>query len=300
MRIGVVGLGRMGLPIARRLASHHEVRGFDIDPARSVAARAAGIEAAEGIRAAVAEAELVVTVLPGPEELRAALDGGGLFAHLPPGAVWIDVTSCDPDTGAELHAAAAAHGVVSIAAPMLGGPEAAEHGGLGFLIAGSDAARRRARPLLAELGPPERMQIVDDAPTHAYLVKLLGNLLWFGQVVAVTEALLVAQRSGIDPEATARLLAAGPGSSAFLTQDAPKLFRGDLMESFGLDRVVEELRHVQALADSGGSPFALSRVVTSVHEGALDRYGARPGELLASLLLQEDAGVRLSEREEPA
>ena len=294
--MAVIGLGRMGGPIARRLAQRHAVTGWDLDP--EAASSIEGVRAASSASDALSDAGALVTVLPGPSELRQALDEA--WSQMPAGSLWVDLTSCDPTTGAELHDRAAGLGIVSVAAPMLGGPDDARRGDLGFVVGGTDAARTAAEPVLSALGHGE-LRIAGDEPRHAYLVKLLGNLLWFGQVVAVTEALLLAQRGGLDPSRAADVLAAGPGASAFLTDHRAALLSGDLMESFGLDRVVEELDHLQRLADEAGTPFALSRVVTSLHRDALSEYGPRPGELLASALLQERAGTTLSApRRDPA
>jgi 3-hydroxyisobutyrate dehydrogenase-like beta-hydroxyacid dehydrogenase len=285
MRIAVIGLGRMGLPIARRLADGHEVRGHDLDPARADAAEASGVRALPALADAVSRSQAVVTALPGPVELRAVVGDGSLFDALAPGAVWVDVTSCDPDTGTELHAVAAARRIASVAAPMIGGPAEARTGALRFLVGGTEQAVGAARPVLDAVAAPDGLQVVDAEPGHAYLLKLLGNLLWFGQVVAVTEALLLGRRHGLDPERTAHLLATGPGAS--------NLFRGDVMATFGLDRVVEELAHLRELADRVGLPFELSRTVARIHDDALDRFGPRSGELLAALSLQEQAGASL-------
>jgi len=296
MRIAVIGLGRMGSPIARRLSRQHDVRGWDVaEPAAPVAP----VRLAEGPISAVDGVDALVTVLPGPRELGQALGDGTAFSCLAAGALWVDLTSADSDTGARLHALAAASGVASVAAPMTGGPSDAERGSLGFLVGGAPVARDAASPLLAELGDPGRVQVVGDDPAAAYLTKLLGNLLWFGQVVAVTEVLALAQGSGLAAEATARILADGPGASTFLQRDAEHLLRGDPMATFGIDRVVEELHAVEAVAERLSSPFELSGLVTRIHEAALERYGPRPGELLASLLLQERAGIRLSPPDRP-
>lgn len=281
----------MGLPIARRLSHRHEVLGWDVAVSGE---RGATVRLANDQDAAVGGAEALVTVLPGPGELHDVIGDGSAFGVLAPGALWIDVTSADPDTGARLHALAADRGVSSVAAPMLGGPDDAGRGSLGFLVGGAPAVLDAVAPLLEELGDPERLTVVGDDPAAAYLVKLLGNLLWFGQVAAVTEALLLAQRFGLDPEATAKVLAGGPGSSTFLTRDAHHLFRGDTMAVFGIHQVVDELCGLAALADRLSSPFELSEAVSRIHRAALDRYGPEPGELLASLLLQERADARLT------
>ncbi|MBI5160733.1 MAG: NAD(P)-dependent oxidoreductase [Micrococcales bacterium] len=288
MRIVVVGLGRMGRPIAQRLAGAFEVVGSDAAPSRAADARRRGVRVHPG--PGLPSGDVLLTVLPGPIELAAAV--GDLDLRRRAG-LWIDLTSCDPSTGTELHAGA---GIPSVAAPMLGGPDDATRGTLGFHVGGAAEAVASAQEVLAVLGPRERVRIVGERPADAYLTKLLGNLLWFGQVIAVTEALLLARRMGLSAAATADVLADGPGASEFLRTAAPTLLDGRTMDHFGLDRIVEELRHLTVLAQREGIPFDLATSVTRIHEDALAEYGPRDGELLASTLLQRRAGIDFTVR----
>ena len=189
MRVGVVGLGRMGRPIARRLVeAGHEVRVHDAD-----AARRGGFASASPTRLA-AWADALLTVLPGtPELLEVAAELGE------PAGVWVDLTSADPHRIGPLMA-----GPRFAGAPMSGGPADAEAGTLRFLAGGRPELLDTARAVLAPLG-----EIVTVGPDAAsgYTVKLLANLLWFGQSVAAAEALLIGQAAGIDPGTLRALLA---------------------------------------------------------------------------------------------
>jgi 3-hydroxyisobutyrate dehydrogenase len=284
--VGVLGIGRMGSGIARRLRE----RGFavevhDLDADARDRAAALGIPVAVGAAALAAACDVLVTVLPGPPECRDALSGpGGALASMRPGTVWLDLTSDDPAVVEGLRREAAERGIAAVAAPMRGGPVDAVGGTLGFHVAGSADAVDRVGPVLEALG---------HDPASAHVVKLLGNALWFGQVVAVTEALLVGSSLGLDPGALRSALLTGPGTSAFLEQHAPALLAGDPMADFGLARVVEELDAVTRLAAERGVPHELTALVARLHREALDSYGPVDGELLAARLLEERAGRRL-------
>lgn len=292
MHVTVIGLGRMGLPVAIALTGRHEVAGIDLDAERVRVARAAGIAAVrEG--GARSDTDVVLTVLRDDSELADVMSSGMLRGS----RLWIDLSSCDPRAGARLHAAARQTGVKSVAAPMLGGPDDVGRGTVGFLVAGEHNSVTEARPLLEELGSAAGVQIVGDLPHDAYLIKLLGNLLWFGQVVTVSEVLLLATRYGLDPARVRAVLAGGPGSSVFLRDHAKEVLTGQTMDSFGLDRVVQELRYLTKLAEDANVPFGVSEAVTQVHEEALERLGALGGELGASELLQQRARVTL--RQDP-
>ncbi|WP_374450926.1 NAD-binding protein [Microbacterium jejuense] len=136
--------------------------------------------------------------------------------------------------------------------------------------------------------------MIGTDPAEAQTVKLLSNLLWFGQVVAVTEAMLLGRATGIEPARLQELLAARAGSSVMLERDYGAVLRGDYMGAFGIDRVVEQIATMRAMAADFAVPFELSSVVARVHEEALAAYGPVAGELLAAKLLEERSGRPLA------
>jgi 3-hydroxyisobutyrate dehydrogenase len=288
-RIGVLGVGRMGLPIARNLvAAGFVVTVFDLVPERSAAV---GAPVAESGGALAAGSDILVTVLPGIAEAEAALIGaGGLLELLPDGALWLDLTSNDPRVVARISERATAQGIQTLGAPMAGGVAAAETGAIRFFVGGRDAALDRARPLLDAVGT---VDLVGSEVGDGYLAKLLANLLWFGQVVAVTEALLLGQSLGLSPAVLRSQLASSAGGSVFIDEYLDRLLGGDYLETFGIDRCVEELETLVSLAQAEGVPFELSSMVTRLHREALERFGAIDGELLAARLLEERAGTTL-------
>jgi 3-hydroxyisobutyrate dehydrogenase len=294
-RVGVLGIGRMGLGVAARLRERGSaVEVHDVDAAARDRAAALGLPVADDAAALAAGCDVLVTVLSGPPECRDALSGpGGALAAMRPGTAWVDLTSDDPAVVDGLVREAAALGVAAVAAPMRGGPADAGRGTLGFHVAGSARAVARVGPLLAALGHDPATPRVGDDPASAHVVKLLGNALWFGQVVAVTEALLLGRSLGLDPTALRAALLTGPGASAFLERHAPALLAGDPMADFGIDRVVEELDAVTRLAAERGVPHELTALVARLHREALDAHGPVDGELLAGRLLEERAGRRL-------
>lgn len=283
--IGVLGAGRMGAPVARALVTAgHDVVVWDPD-----ASRLTGLPASRTASELAAHADVLVTVLPGSPEVDAAVSSA--LDTLRPGSLWLDLSSSDPRLVQRLAERALARGIETVGAPMGGGPTAAESGRLAFYVGGAEDAVARARPLLDALG--ERVDHVGASVADGYTAKLLANLLWFGQVVAVSEALLLGQSLGISPAALRSTLSASAGGSVFIDQHLDSLLDGDYAESFGIDRVVEELTVLSELAESASVPFELSNLVTRLHREALDRFGAVPGEMLGAKLLEERAGRTL-------
>jgi 3-hydroxyisobutyrate dehydrogenase len=285
VRVGLLGVGRMGAGVGATLArAGHDVLAFDVREERRAAAplrwAASAAQLAE-------EADVLFSSLPGSPELAVAMPP--VLGAMRPHSVWVDLTSASPAVAAPLAAAAAQRGLAWLDAPVGGGPAEAAEGALRLYVGGDVATLERVRPLLEALGAVEHM---GPAGT-GYMTKLLVNLLWFGQALAGGEALLLGARAGIAPESLLAALGRSAAASEFLARDAPRVLDGDYLPDFGLDRCCEELDALVAIAGELRLPFELSAEVARGYARALERLGARAGELLAVALLEERAGTRL-------
>lgn len=292
LRLVVVGLGRMGMPIAAHLArAGHSVVGHDRDERRTALAGAEGVAAASALLDQAREADILVTVLPGAAAFEEAMVGsGGLLDALPAGGCWLDLTSNDPRVAQRVADASQRRGVRAVGAPMGGGVEAAAGAALEFYVGGSPEDRARAAPVLEVLAAPGGVRVAGDTVGAGYSAKLLINLLWFGQVAAVTETLLLGQELGIRPDHLRRLIAGSAGDSAFAQRHLDPMLAGDDLTTFGLADCVDELDVLEGLADDHGTPFALSRLVAQLHREALELFGPVEGEVMVARMLEARAG----------
>ncbi len=291
--VGVLGIGRMGLAVATTLRDAGlAVRVFDVDPARLDAARSVGLELASDSLALARAVDVLVTVLPDAATTEAASPS---ILALAPGTLWVDLASGDPRITERLVAECAARGIRVVTATMGGGPDDAADARLELFVGATAADRAAASPLLAALTRDGHIIEVGEHPHDAQVVKLLANLLWFGQVIAATEALLLGVRLGLDLGALKGALRQSSGGSAFLDRHVDRLLAGDYLEDFALDRCVAELRVVTELARDARTPGELTSLVARIHEEALDRFGPVLGELLGARLLEERAGIVLGE-----
>jgi 3-hydroxyisobutyrate dehydrogenase len=170
--VGVIGVGRMGLPVCTRLScAGFRVVANDRRPDREGDVRAAGAGWEGNAERLARHAAVLITVLPGSTELREAM--AVALGALRPGAKWIDLTSAAPATGAELAACAHTRGINSLDAPAGGGPEAAAAGGLQLFVGGRSEVLERHRRLLELLGRVEHV----GGHGAGYTTKLLVNLL---------------------------------------------------------------------------------------------------------------------------
>lgn len=286
-RIGIVGLGRMGLPMCLRLTEHGFcVSATDVrsEPRDSVIE--AGALWAGSVAEVAARSEVLITMLPGPGEVSAI--AGEVIAALSPGCTWVDMSSATPAVAAEIARGAEGHDVRILDAPAGGGPPEARTGRLLLFAGGSSGDLEAQGDVLESLA--DRVLHVGP-PGSGYAVKLIVNLLWFAQAVAGAEALTLAARAGLDLETVRRAVQESAAASRSMERDAPALMRGDDLTSFSLARCHEELAGILALGDQLAVPLSLAERVTEVYAQALERYGDADGELLAARLVAERAGV---------
>jgi 3-hydroxyisobutyrate dehydrogenase len=292
--IGLVGLGRMGVPICATLVrAGYDVRAGDRRAEAAEQAVRCGARWVPELARLAAGVDVLITVLPGAGEVRELMLGaGGVAAALRGGTTWIDMTSNSPGAMTEVRNVVLGRGVQVLDAPAGGGPAAARHGALQLLVGGEPAVVAQHRELLEILASPGQLRHVGGYGA-GYTAKLLINLLWFGQAVGTAEALLLGRASGLDLGTLREVLADSAAGSRFIDHDLPALFAGDVMPTFGLDRCYEELRIVTDLARGHHLPFQVSEAVAGAYQRALRRYGPADGELLAVRLLEEQAGLQL-------
>jgi len=214
-RIAFFGLGHMGGPMAVNLhRAGFAVRGFDPNEAACAAARASGVPLAASAEEAVADALVVISMLPAShhvERLYLGHDGTpGLLAALPAGTLVLDCSTIAPASAQRVARAAAVRGLEALDAPVSGGVAGAQAGTLTFIVGGDAAVLERARPVLQAMGK----HIFHMGPSGAGQVAKLCNNMALGVIMAVTaEALALGAAHGLDPKALSQMMAVSTGRS---------------------------------------------------------------------------------------
>jgi 3-hydroxyisobutyrate dehydrogenase len=285
-RIGLVGLGRMGLPVFARLVD----AGFEVSAtdARPELRAQVSPRWSDSPTEAAAGVQLLITMLPGTAEVAGVIDE--LAGALAPGACWIEMSSAAPHVARSIALACSPRGVRFIDAPVGGDPDAATDGALVVFVGGEAADVEVGRPALEALAET----IVHVGPSGSgYAAKLLVNALWFTQATASAEVLTLGRRLGLDPDALLGALRQSAADSRFLSDSANRLLDGADLTSFPLARCCEHLSTVVGLAAGLEVPLDVISTVSELYGSALERYGAVDGELLGARLVAERANVSL-------
>lgn len=208
--VAFVGLGQMGLPMAKRLVeAGFEVRGVDPSPAAREAFAAAGGRATEAARQAAQGAAAIITMLPDGEVVRSVLTGAdGLAAGLAPGTLVVDMSSSAPMATRALAEELGRRGLRFLDAPVSGGVRRAVDGSLAIMAGGDAAVLEAARPLFAAMG----RTIVHTGPAGSgHAMKALNNYVSAAGLVAAAEAIIVGRRFGLEAETIVDVLNASTG-----------------------------------------------------------------------------------------
>lgn len=271
MPIAFVGLGNMGRPMARNLVSAgHDVIGFDVIQDNLNAAADDGVQAATTLKAAVTDAEMVVTMLPAGRHVRAVyLDEGGVLETAPPGALLIDSSTIDMATAQDVGKAARAAGRAMVDAPVSGGVAAADGGTLTFMVGGSDEAFARAGNVLAAMG---KTIVHAGGAGSGQAAKICNNMILGISMIAVCEAFGLADRLGLDRQKLFDISSQSSGQCWSLTSYCPvpgpvptTPANRDYRPGFAAAMMLKDLRLAQQAAQETGAATPLGAAAESLY-----------------------------------
>jgi 3-hydroxyisobutyrate dehydrogenase len=194
--IGFIGLGNMGGPMAANLAKAlSAVRAFDLSPAAREKAGLAGCAPADTLPAAVAGADIVVSMLPADAHVESAYEV--IRAHAAPGALFIDCSTISVDAARRVNTACTAAGFAMVDAPVSGGVAAATGAGLTFMVGGTEGAFTRAHDVLRHMG---KAVIHAGGAGTGQATKICNNMLLGISMIGVCEAFLLAEKLGLETQ----------------------------------------------------------------------------------------------------
>ncbi len=241
MKLGFVGLGNMGCPIALNLIkAGHELTVFDLSAEAMQQVVAAGATAVNGA-AAVAEAgEMVLSSLPNPAAVEAVYLGkGGLIEGARPGQLFVDLSSISPSMARRVFSSFAGRDAAFMDAPVSGGVRGAAEATLAIMVGGNTDAFKRAEPILNCIG--KNVFHVGPVGTSS-TIKILNQLLVGIYNTAVTEMIVLGKAAGMDMARVKEVIDASSGWSRILEVEFPKAMNRDFDTGFGVDLMAKDLR----------------------------------------------------------
>jgi 3-hydroxyisobutyrate dehydrogenase len=288
MRIGFVGTGTMGAPIAACLiAAGHRVTVHDTRPEAMGALIGAGAAVADSPAEAAYAAEMVFTSLPGPREVEAvALDHTqGVLAGLRRGGAYIDLTTNAPATVRLVAEAARKREVAFLDAPVSGRPP-----NMTVMVGGREADFAHCKPLFEAIAA----NVFYVGPSGAgATAKLVTQYLGYTNFIAAIEGMLIAAKAGIDLDTLAQIVPVSAGQSRTFDNIPRGVFPGSFAAGGTLDIVAKDVALACQLARDVGAPAALGALASDLYQRAQAQGWGQEGFPVVARVLEAMAGVEL-------
>ena len=290
MRVGFLGLGAIGSPMAAHLARRDELTVWNRTSSRASAFCARyGCRVAATPRELASEAQVVITCLPTSREVEALLQGpDGLEAGLRSGALFIDCTSGDPATSRRVAERLSRYGVAFVDAPVSGGVAAAEAGNLTIMVGADPATFERARPVLAGFGK----RIEHLGPVGAgHAMKAVNNALLAVNILALGEGLAALVKAGVSARTAINVLNSSSGRSFVSEVLVPeRVLTGSWPRTFRLALLDKDVGIAREILRETGVDGPVIDLVSTLFSRARTELGEQADHLEAIKLIERQAG----------
>jgi 3-hydroxyisobutyrate dehydrogenase-like beta-hydroxyacid dehydrogenase len=254
VKVGFIGVGNMGGPMARNIVSktNHEVIVFDPNAAAVDACVKAGAKRAAGIADIASSCDIVLMSLPTPKHVEQVVLGeGGVAANAKSGTTLIDLSTNSPGMIKTIGAALAPKGIAFVEAPVTGGVLKAADGTLTIICGGDEAVVDRQRPLLSAIGS---LVVYTGPYGSATVAKLINNMLAFCNAAVVAEGMVMAKAAGADLNKIVEVISNGSGFSFAFRNGTTRFLKGNFEPGFALDLAYKDLGLAVDLATEHGVP----------------------------------------------
>jgi len=262
-KIGFIGLGIMGKPMAKNLIkAGYQLTVYDIIPDAMQAVVKAGAQAGSSSKDVAAKSEIVITMLPNsPEVKQAVLGPNGVLEGAKPGTILIDMSSIAPLAAKEIGAKAKEKGVVMLDAPVSGGEPKAIEGTLAIMVGGPKDAFEQVKDILGVMGASvTRVGEIGSGNT----AKLANQIIVALNIAAMSEAMVLATKAGVDPERVFQAIRGGLAGSAVLEAKMPLALKGNFKPGFRIELHIKDLANALDTAHELGVPVPLSSAIFEI------------------------------------
>ncbi len=291
MKIGFIGMGIMGSPMAVNLVK----AGYDVtvtNRTMSKCAAAAAAGAKTGTVDEIAEScDVVLTMLPnGPQVKEVMLGENGAARKMKAGSVFIDMSSINPVDSKEIASELAGYGIDMLDAPVSGGEPKAIDGTLSFMVGGKQEIFDQYRELLGAMGS----SVVRCGEVGAgNTTKLANQIIVACNIQALSEALTLAQKAGVDPELVFAAIRGGLAGSTVMDAKAPMMIAGNDKPGFKIDLHIKDLNNALDCAHSVGSPVPMTAAVSEVMQWMSSHDGGQKDHSAIAQYYEYLTGIRI-------
>lgn len=262
MKVGLIGLGIMGKPMAKNMVkAGYELLVSDLNAASVAEVVAAGATAATNAEIG-ASCDVVMTMLPNSPHVKAVMLGeAGVVNQMKEGAIFVDMSSINPVASKEIAAALAEKGVKMLDAPVSGGEPKAIDGSLSFMVGGDEEVFNTCKPLLETMGASV---VLCGEVGAGNTTKLANQIIVACNIQALAEALTLAQKAGVDPEKVFQAIQGGLAGSTVMNAKAPMMIAGNDKPGFKIDLHIKDLNNALDCAHTVGSPLPMTAAVQEI------------------------------------
>jgi len=262
-KIGFIGLGIMGKPMAMNLLkAGHSLTVYDIRPEPVEEVVAAGAKACKSAKDVAAQSEIVITMLPNsPDVKKAVLGKDGVLEGAKPGLILIDMSSIAPLVSKEVAAEAQKKGVEMLDAPVSGGEPKAKDGTLAIMVGGKKEVFEKVEDVLKVMG--SSAVLVGDVGS-GNVTKLANQVIVALNIAAMSEAMVLATKSGVDPEKVFHAIKGGLAGSTVLNAKMPLVLDGNFKPGFRIELHIKDLANALDTAHEVGVPVPLTSGVMEI------------------------------------
>ncbi|MBO6510974.1 MAG: 3-hydroxyisobutyrate dehydrogenase [Roseibium sp.] len=269
--VGFIGLGNMGGPMAINLVkAGHKVIGFDLSDAAMTTHAEAGGDRGTSVADLAAASDVIVTMLPAGKHVRQIYQGeGGILENAKPGTLLIDSSTIDVDSARAVSAASAEKGMPMVDAPVSGGVAGAAGGTLTFMVGGQDEAYDAAKPYLDIMG---KTIVHAGGAGNGQAAKICNNMILGISMIGVSEAFVLGEKLGLDPQKLFDISSTASGQCWSLTSYCPvpgplpsSPANRDYQPGFAAAMMLKDLKLAQEAASSAGAATPLGAEAASLY-----------------------------------
>jgi 2-hydroxy-3-oxopropionate reductase len=262
-KIGFIGLGIMGKPMALNLVkAGYELTVYDIVAERMDDLLKAGARRGASSKEVAAQSEVVITMLPNSPHVREAVLGpGGVLEGAKPGTILVDMSSIAPLASKEIAAQAQAKGIAMLDAPVSGGEPKAVAGTLAIMVGGPQETFDQVKDILATMG--SSVTRVGEIGS-GNVTKLANQIIVALNIAAMSEAMVLATKAGVDPEKVFQAIRGGLAGSTVLDAKVPLALKGNFKPGFRIELHIKDIANALDTAHELGVPVPLSSTVMEI------------------------------------